>query len=139
MPAEKAPSGNAKTRGASSLPGLSSSPRPTLPHAQDLGQGGRRVPGMKKPPATTPRGRVFILEYIGLRTVIRAGMLRARRRWGQGTADSGKSMAAVRDQAERIPVAGLPALLEALPPDPRPKRGLPRSSKRMGINGREED
>ena len=33
----------------------------------------------------------------------------------------------------------LEALLEALPPDPRPKRGLPRSSKRMGINGREED
>ena len=30
----------------------------------------------------------------------------------------------------------LAALLEALPPDPRPKRGLPRSSKRMGINGR---
>ena len=36
---------------------------------------------MKKPPATTPRGRVFIL---GRHLNNRARMLRARRRWVKG-------------------------------------------------------
>jgi hypothetical protein len=86
---EKAPGGYASAEGASSFPIWGLLRPPATQRCTSPGSGSRRAPDMKKPPATTARGRVSSWKYWvadPMQTVVRAGMLRARRHQRQAAA-----------------------------------------------------